>query len=52
MSWNSDISLNTFLFGFLFLLFLFLTNTFTKYKLDLFDSPFIYIFLLEVISVQ
>lgn len=52
MCWNADISLNTFLFGLFALLFVFFTQTFSKYKIALFSNPFIYVFLLEVISVQ
>ena len=33
MCWNEDISLNTFLFGSFSLLFIFLSNTWSKYKL-------------------
>jgi len=52
MCWNPDISLNTFLFACLALFFIFLTNTFTKYKTKTFDNPLVYLFLLEVAAMQ
>jgi len=52
MCWNQDISINTFLFACLALLFIFLTNTFTKYKSKTFDNPFVYLFLLVVSFMQ
>ena len=52
MCWNPDISLNTFVFGLFTLLFLFFTNTFSQYKIHAFSNPFLYLFILEVISVQ
>lgn len=52
MCWNQDISINTFLFACLALLFIFLTNTFTKYKTKTFDNPLVYLFLLEVAAIQ
>ena len=52
MCWNQEISLNTFVFGVMALLFLFFTNTFSKYKIKLFSNPFMYVFFLEVILVQ
>lgn len=52
MCWNSDISLNTFLFACLALTFIFIANTFTKYKSSAFDNPLVYLFLFEVASIQ
>jgi len=52
MCWNQDISINTFLFACLALLFIFFANTFTKYKTKTFDNPLIYLFLLEVAGMQ
>jgi len=52
MCWNQDISINTFLFACLALLFIFFANTFTKYKTKTFDNPLIYLFLLEVAAMQ
>ena len=52
MCWNSDISLNTFLFACFALTFIYVTNTFTKYKSPTFKNPLIYLFLFEVASMQ
>jgi len=52
MCWNQDISINTFLFACLALLFIFFTNTFTKYKTKTFDNPLVYLFLLEGVIMQ
>lgn len=52
MCWNPDISINTFVFGLLSLIFLFFTNMFSKYKIKSFSNSYLYLFLLEIISVQ
>jgi hypothetical protein len=52
MCWNQDISINTFLFACLALLFIFFTNTFTKYKTKTFDNSLVYLFFLEVAAMQ
>ena len=52
MCWNADISLNTFIFGLFSMIFIFITNTYTKYKTQSFDNPFIYLFLGVIISMQ
>jgi len=52
MCWNADISINTFLFSCFVLLFIYFTNTYTKYKTPLFDNPIVYLFILSVISMQ
>jgi hypothetical protein len=52
MCWNEDISINTFLFACLVLIFIFLTNTYSKYKLRAFDNPLVYLFILEVALMQ
>ncbi len=52
MCWNPDISINTFFFACLSLLFIFITNRFTKYKTPTFDNPLIYLFLLAVAAIQ
>ena len=52
MCWNSDISINTFIFAFMALLFIYVTNTFTKYKTPMFDNPLMYLFFLAVASMQ
>lgn len=52
MCWNQDISINTFIFACLALLFIFFTNTFTKYKTKTFDNHLVYLFFLEVAAMQ
>ncbi len=52
MCWNEDISLNTFLFGCFALIFIYYTNTYTRYKTSLFDNPWMYVFSFLVISMQ
>jgi len=52
MCWNADISINTFLFSCFVLLFIYFTNTYTKYKTPLFDNPIVYLFILSVVSMQ
>jgi hypothetical protein len=52
MCWNQDISINTFLFVCLTLLFIFITNTFTKYKTPFFNNPLMYLLLLLGASMQ
>ena len=52
MCWNPDISINTFLFSCLTLLFIYITNTYTKYKTPLFDNPIFYLLFLAVVSIQ
>jgi hypothetical protein len=52
MCWNADISLNTFLFGCFALIFIYITNTFTKYKSKEFDHPWSYIFVLSFLLIQ
>jgi len=52
MCWNQDISINTFIFACLALLFIFFTNTFTKYKTKTFDDHLVYLFFLEVAAMQ
>jgi hypothetical protein len=52
MCWNSSISLNTFIFACLALLFIFYANTYTKYKTHTFDNPLVYLFLFEVAAMQ
>jgi hypothetical protein len=50
MCWNQDISLNTFIFAILALLFIYLANTFTKYKNV--TTLYFYLFFLLVAFVQ
>jgi len=52
MCWNPDISINTFVFGCLSLLFIYFANTYTRYKMDLFKTPFMYLFMFQVASIQ
>ena len=52
MCWNADISLNTFIFSCFILLFIFWTNTYTKYKTPTFDNPLVYLFMFSVVSMQ
>ena len=52
MCWNADISINTFLFGIFAIVFIFLANTYTKYKQDTFKNLLIYLLLLQVASIQ
>jgi hypothetical protein len=51
MCWNSDISLNTFIFACFALLFIYLAG-FTKYKIDAFNNPIVYLLLFEVALIQ
>ena len=52
MCWNPDISINTFLFACFALLFIYITNTYTKYKVSLFENRLVYLFLFEVALMQ
>ena len=52
MCWNPDISINTFLFSCFTLLFIYITNTYTKYKTPFFDNPLVYFFIFSVVSMQ
>lgn len=52
MCWNADISINTFMFGAFALVFIYITNTYSKYKTKAFDNPLVYLFMIAVISVQ
>lgn len=52
MCWNKDVSLNTFLFACLGMLFIGYTNTFTKYKTPFFDDIYGYLIVLGFASIQ
>jgi hypothetical protein len=52
MCWNPDISLNTFIFSCFVLLFIYYTNTYTKYKTHTFDNPLVYLYIFSVASMQ
>ena len=52
MCWNADISLNTFIFGCLVLLFVYITNTYTQYKTASFENSLMYLFYFCVLWIQ
>ena len=52
MCWNADISLNTFIFSCFVLIFIWITNTYTKYKTPFFTHPVMYLFMFSVVSIQ
>ena len=52
MCYNSDVSINTFVFGCLALMFIFFANTFSRYKSKTFENPIVYLFFFEVASMQ
>jgi hypothetical protein len=52
MCWNPDISINTFLFACLALVFIYLANTYTKYKSPAFKNPLVYLVVFGVASMQ
>jgi hypothetical protein len=53
MCWNPDISLNTFLFACFGLAFIWVANTFTKYKSSLFENnKLIYVFFFATAAMQ
>ncbi len=52
MCWNADISINTFLFGCLALVFIYFTNTYTRYKSVAYERPIAYLASLLFILMQ
>ena len=52
MCWNAEVSLNTFLFSFFTLAFVYYNNEYTKYKNPVFKNKWLYIFLLSVFTIQ
>lgn len=52
MCWNKDVSINTFLFSFLGLLFIYYANTYTKYKTAFFTNIYTYLFIISFSSMQ
>lgn len=52
MCWNESVSINTFVFGCLALIFIYFTNTFTKYKTQGFDNPFMYLIVFSFLIMQ
>uniref|UniRef100_A0A6C0D4C4 Uncharacterized protein n=1 Tax=viral metagenome TaxID=1070528 RepID=A0A6C0D4C4_9ZZZZ len=51
MCWNADISINTFIFACMGLIFIFLAS-FTKYRLEAFKNPLVYLFYFSGASMQ
>lgn len=52
MCWNKEVSLNTFIFGTVSLLFIYYNNIYTQYKLKEFINIWIYLFLFSGICMQ
>lgn len=52
MCWNQYVSLNTFVFGIFGLLLIYFNNTYSKYKIDIFNNHYAYLFMLSFISMQ
>ena len=52
MCWNAEISLHTFVFSIFVLGLVYYNNTYTKYKIPLFENKWFYIFLLSAFSMQ
>ena len=52
MCWNQHVSLNTFLFSSFVLLLVLYNNTYTQYKIEYFNSLWIYLFFVSFISMQ
>jgi hypothetical protein len=52
MCWNKDISINTFIFSCLALVFIYFSNTYTKYKSPTFYNKLSYLLFFLVVSMQ
>ena len=52
MCWNSEVSLNTFIFSMFVLLLIMYNNAYTKYKIPGFENIWLYIFLLSAYLMQ
>ena len=52
MCWNADVSINTFIFACVSLIFIFVTNQYTRYKTPFFDNPLMYLFFFSVACIQ
>lgn len=52
MCWNEHISINTFLFSSFVLLLIVYNNTYTPYKITIFNNIWMYIFFISFISMQ
>jgi hypothetical protein len=52
MCWNAAISLNTFIFACFGIAFIWMTDTFTKYKSSLFENKLMYVFFFATAAMQ
>jgi hypothetical protein len=52
MCWNQYVSLNTFVFGIFGLLLVYFNNKYSKYKMNMFNNHYAYLFMLSIISMQ
>jgi len=52
MCWNKDVSLNTFMFSMVTLLFIYYNNKYTKYKIKEFTTIWVYLLFVSFISMQ
>jgi hypothetical protein len=52
MCWNQYVSINTFVFGIFGLLLIAFNNKFSDYKLEFFNNPYAYLFMLSFIFMQ
>ena len=52
MCWNPTVSIGTFVFTCVTLVFIYVTNTFTPYKIPLLNHPFAYVFIFAVACIQ
>jgi len=52
MCWNASVSLNTFLFSSFVLALIVYNNSYTKYKIQELNNPWVYVFIVTVISMQ
>lgn len=52
MCWNQYISLNTFIFGVFVLLLIAFNNKYSNYKLNEFQNPYVYFFIMSFVTMQ
>lgn len=52
MCWNSEVSLNTFVFSLFTLCLVYYNNEYTRYKIPIFDNKWLYIFLILTFTMQ
>ena len=52
MCWNEYVSINTFVFGIFVLLLIAFNNKYSQYKIADFENPYLYFFIVSVISMQ